>query len=339
LIFEAFGRVGALFALGFSAFRDAKRYRETVMVFGVILAALGGFLAYNMLTKPNALDVYLNGESLGIMRWDRGPLDPNYLKTHVLTRLASQYEAEILPADEISASPVRAGRNAATISFDAMVSNLIQNLEFYVYGAIITVNGDEAAMLSNIEAADGLLREITLSFHGENVIDLEIVEDVKIHSAKINKNDLMTRSQAYNTLITPRPVQMVHTVSSGESLYTIAGRYGMLLPGLLTANPNIIPSNFLQEGQLLVVVPNIPIISVRTLESLTFDEPILPPIEHRPTSSLPQGTQRQVQEGRAGISRTTAAITRINNKEISREVLTREVIHSAVPQIIEIGNR
>ena len=339
LIFEMFGRIGVLFALAFDGFKNARRYREIVMVLGVIFAVFAGVFAYNVLTSPNALAVTLNGEDLGIMRWDKGQPDADYLQTFVLARLASQYGTAVLPADEILASPVRAGRNAVTTSFDAMVSNLIYNLEFYVSGAVIVVNGEAAVKLSNIDLANALLDDIKTGFEGEDILHVEIIDDVQVVAADIHKDDLLTRNQAFSALVTPRPVQQIHAVQLGDNLYTIAGRYGMTLAALLTANPNIDPNNFLREGELLIVTPNLPVISVLTIENTTFNEAFDTATQHRLTSALAQGNQREVQEGCAGMARITADITKINGKEVEREVIVREVILAAVPKIIEVGNR
>jgi LysM repeat protein len=339
LILEAFGRIGALFALAFGRFKKVGRYREIVMVFVAALAVISGFFAYNVLARPNAFAVYLGDENLGIMRWDRGPLDADYLQTHVLTRLASQYGAEISPTSNITANPTRAGRSTAAVSFDSMVSNLIQSLDFYVYGAEIIVDGETAAKLSNSDVAQSLLDEITTGFRSEYILEIEITQEIQINPANIHKNDLLTRSQAFNTLAMPRPVQQIHAVQQGDNLYTIASRYGMTLLALLNANPNIDPTAFLQQGQLLIVTPYIPIISVKTLERATYQETITPPTEHRLTPNLPTGTQKQIQPGQPGLTQTTANITKINGLETTREIITRETIQPAVPQIIEVGHR
>ena len=233
------------------------------------------------------------------------------------------------------------GRGIETVSFDHMISTLAGGLDFYVDGAYIMVNGEAAVTLANVGQAEDLLYSIGRMFYRnpEGVPRFEFLEQVLIVPAQVHSSQVMNMDLARSTLTTHRTLQEVYIVRLGDSLYAIARRFGMTLNSLLMANPNIDPYANLREGTPLVVTVNIPIISVRTFERITFDEFVEPNMEHRHNPSMGAGQQRVYQEGSAGIVRVTADIVSVNGVEISRDVIFSEIILAAIPRIIEIGSR
>ncbi|MDR2167000.1 MAG: LysM peptidoglycan-binding domain-containing protein [Clostridiales bacterium] len=255
-IFETLGRIASLPKVAFLRLKKAKRYREISLVAFGIFAILAGLFAFDILRQPNALAVYVDGENLGILRQNGGRLDPEYLEMHTLTRLQSRFGTAIFPTKEIYASPVRVGRNAETISFDSMVTALENALDFYVYAAEIRVNGARAAILPSAAEAYALLDGIK----GENY---EFIEDIIVANIAIHNSYVLSRDEALEILTTPRVVRKAYTVRPGDNLYNIARNFGMSLSALLAANPDVNPEAFLREGDLLVVMPNIPVLNVR----------------------------------------------------------------------------
>jgi len=262
LIFEGFGRALSTPRTAFRNFRKTKYFPQVSMVFIAVMIIISGLFALNFATRPNALEVYIAGESLGIMRWSRGELDPNYLETHTLTRLQTTLGTDVFPQDDIVATPTRAGRNAETVTFDTMVTNIEQALNFYVDAAVIYVNGVRQAILPNAALAQDMLRSIIYTYsNGYNEL-YDFTENVSIARVLTHKSELQTESGARGVLTTPRVVQQIHIVRAGDSLYSIARNFGMSLTHLLAVNPDIDPDATLRQSTLITVTPNIPILSV-----------------------------------------------------------------------------
>ncbi|MCL2855090.1 MAG: G5 domain-containing protein [Defluviitaleaceae bacterium] len=339
LILEAFGRIGGLIAASFRNLRRGRYFRLTILIVIVLGVIGGGTIFISLASRPNAVLVAVNGENLGIARWDRGIIDPEYLTGHTITRLESQFGTTITLADEVDVRATRARRSAETITFDAMVTTLADMLEFYVYGAIITVNGRQEAKLGSAEQAEGLLSNIIEQFIEYDGQRYSFVENVIVNTANIHKNDVMTANYAETLLTTHRPVQEIYIVRQGDNLYNIARRFGMSLSQLLAANPNVNPDGRgLRENDPLVVTPTVPAISVRTYERVTVEQALPPPTEHRPNPAMPTGQQRIIQEGRAGQALFTMDIISINGVEVERVTISQQNTNEPLPQIIEVGS-
>lgn len=336
LIFNALVRLGKILV---QKFRRWRYFRLSILILVFIGVVGSGIVFVNAITRPNALSVAINDDVLGITHWDRGTPDPQYLIHHTTTRLESQFGTTITILDHVAIRGVRAGRSAETISFNAMATALADALSFYVYGAIIIVNGQHVAYLGNMNQAQHLLDSIVEQFRKYDGQRYSFVENVTIIPSNIHKDDLMTASYAQTILTTHRPVQEIHMVRHGESLYTIARRFGMTLPQLLAINPNVNPDGTeLRENDLLVVAPNIPTISVRTYERVTT-ETILPfTTQHRPTPTLPVGQQRLIQAGREGMAISTVDIISVNGIETERITIIQQTTQEPLQEIIEVGS-
>jgi len=290
-------------------------------------------------TRPNALSVYLNDEHIGTIRQEgRRSITLEYIETHTRARLEGQLGANVFISDEISAENTRIGRNAVNMTFDNLVTDIIGALDYYVHGAVIFVNGTEAANLSSLAYAEELLEQVAHLFHdGTDYVSYEFMEDVAVTQQYIHKSELMTYNNAFDALTSHRPVQEIHVVSHGENLSIIAAQTGMGMNALLAANPNVDPNVFLQVGQLLLVTRFTPLLSVITTHQDIFEEVLLPPVEFVQTTSLPPGQSRTMRQGENGLHIVAAIITRINGVEVSREIVSSEVITPPLSEIIHVG--
>ena len=305
--FERLGSIGRGFGNMWRDFKKLRRWREIVLASSLVLIFIVLFFVLRGASQPNGLQVYVDGEHIGVMRWDRGDLDPEYLTVHIVQRLRTQMGTDIFPVSEIVATPIRVGRNDDAVNFDTMVNDISRIFMYQLNGGLIIVGGERIAFLPNHEQAVAMIAYIVERFVNENTTSSYLVDDVVVTSTLLDGTDIMTWQIALARLTTPRVVEQVHIVQHLENLYNIAIMHGMTLNALLAANPTIDPAAFIQPGTPLVVLPNIPIISVRTYETSTFEEYI-------------------TIDGERVLARITADITRINGTEVARRVLATETI-------------
>jgi len=305
--FEGLGRIGKGIGGSIGNFKKVKRYREILLMLSIILIGLISFFVFSFATRPNGFDVYVDGENLGLMRWDRGALEPEYLATHIVQRIKTHHSTEIFPVSEIYATPVRVRRNDDAVNFDTMVNMISQRFDYNLTGGLIIVNGERVAFLNTQTAAVELIASIIESFSNEYTTGSYLMDDVVVSSALLSRSEIMTQQASLLALTTPRVVQQIHIAQRGDNLYNIAIMYGMSLNSLVAANPHIDPDAFLGEGAVLTVLPNIPILSVRTYERVTLEEYI-------------------DIDGQNVLARIVADVTKVNGTEVSRQVLSAETI-------------
>jgi len=194
-----------------------------------------------------------------------------------------------------------------------------------------------AATIASRAAADEVLTRVARHWGGEDIDNYECEEIVMFREEYIHRTDLMSNDAVFAALTARRSVQDAHRAQAGDSYYSIARSAGMTLDQLFAANPNVNPDAFLQEGQVLLVTRNLPILSVITTERVERDEIIPIPIEVVSVRTLPVGQQSVVQLGIEGLQRVTAEVVRVNDNISEERIISIEIIRPAVTEIIQIG--
>ena len=262
-IFEAIGGVFSGLANVYKNAKKTRRFRELTLIATFVLIIVAGIWAIGVTTRPNAFDVQLNGESLGVVRWQGYEMEAGYFETHVHHRLQSRFGTDVFLNAEIIATPTRAGSNTETITFSTMITAIINSIDFYINAAKINVDGTYVVTLANSTQAQSLIDDIKIGYAGHNHHSYVFEQDIVITTQRVNNSDVHTAAQAYEILTTPRYLREMHVVGPGDTLYTIAQHYGMTLSGLLALNPNVNPEGILSQGTPLLVTPNTSILTVR----------------------------------------------------------------------------
>jgi len=309
------------------------------VTFAFIFAIVG---MMRLVTRPNALEVFLDDALIGVMRLDgRRDINIDYIVLHAQTRLQGRYGSAVQLTGEISANPVRAGDGLA-LSFDGLMTALLRDADYYVHGAVISINGIYAVSVSSAANAEELLaRIIALHTYDMPYIDsYEFVETVAIAQTLVHHTNVLDTADAFAALTAFRPVQGTHVVQSGETLYGIAISTGMGLNALFAANPGIDADapGFLSIGQVLSVTRMLPTLSVRTFQRVVIEEAIPAPVENIPVSNLATGLRNIVQQGRDGLRRVTIDIVRVNGEETERRVVETEVLEEPIAEIAQVGS-
>ncbi|MCL2396634.1 MAG: LysM peptidoglycan-binding domain-containing protein [Defluviitaleaceae bacterium] len=266
MLLDFFGRMGNAVKRAFKHFKTTKYFRPAAMACAAILAVVMFIGLFNLLTRPNALEVYVNDQQIGIVRQEGRHIDGDYILRHATARLRGQLDTEIQFADEIIANPARIGSSVVAVTFDNLITELINVLDYYIYAGIITVDGVEMAALSSAYNAQGVLDDVAYHLGQDPDIDHSFAEEVTITRRYIHHSGLDTHQYAMDTLTTYRNVYETHTVRQGDNLSLIAYRAGMTLAALLANNPNVNPDTILREGDRLHIIRSVPALSLANEE-------------------------------------------------------------------------
>ena len=110
----------------------------------------------------------------------------------------------------------------------------------------------------------------------------------------------------------------------------------MTMEEMEALNPEV-DINKLMIGQELTVKETIPVLSVQTVEHITYSEPVECPVEEVEDSSMYQGESKILQAGVPGESLVTADVTYINGRETERTVTNTTVISEPTTKVVAVG--
>ena len=265
-ILDFFANIGRGIKRGYLRARTMRHFRTVSTFVALIFAISAAILVFSVATRPNALEIYLDGGTVpvGVVRMDGGrQVTPEYITRHATARLETQLGSHVRLVSEIEANPLRIGTGTAALTFDNLITALVNSLDYYVWGAIIIVDGAPSAALSSSNAAESLLSDIAGGLRqGGGAMSFQHVfaQEVEIENIYVRRQELMTRDAAYRALTTPREVPGFHIIQRGETFWSIGLSIGMSESDLIAANPGV-DYTALQVGQRIAVVRTVPVLS------------------------------------------------------------------------------
>ncbi|MRG85625.1 peptidoglycan DD-metalloendopeptidase family protein [Salinibacillus xinjiangensis] len=182
-------------------------------------------------------------------------------------------------------------------------------------------------------------KDIKLSVGQSTYLDVSFDEKVSLEEEKINPNELLTHDQALQLLERGTVADKIHKVQAGEALSTIAGKYDLSVPELLSLNPEMSEDSVIQIGQEVNVTGLEPFLDVVATEEKIVDETIDYKTEYKETDELYKGQTQVKQYGQEGMKRVHYRLTKKNGQVEKREVLESETIKEPVNKIILEGTK
>ncbi len=256
-----------------SAYKPLFGKKNSLPKFKLIIGcaiAIFVILVIYMFTNKNAVEVFVDGQSAGIV------LDKTYTKDYLTetctAKLKSSLNTNVQITSDIETKRVHAGKNDENVATgDYLLKQINDMLKYNVEASTISINGTEMAVVSNEEAAktvtDRILSEHVLDYV-ENTAD--IIEGPEIvgleYSTKfVDGSEIMTTDQAYEKLNGTKSQQITYTVVSGDSFGKIAARYGLTTAQLMEANPNIKDTTIISIGDEIKVNATVPLLDIRVV--------------------------------------------------------------------------
>ena len=163
-------------------------------------------------------------------------------------------------------------------------------------------------------------------------------EQVTFEKVHVQSPQILDQDQMHSILSQGLIEPIKHKVKSGESIWTIAQRYGLLADEVYQMNPDL-KGELLQIGQELKVSAIKPLLTVVTVEEVTETEVIPFSVESRKDLSLPQGERKVLQQGEKGLKTVLSKVVNENGSIKSKEILKVKIIKPPVSQIIVEGKK
>ncbi len=162
-------------------------------------------------------------------------------------------------------------------------------------------------------------------------------EEVMIRNVYVNEDDVLGEVEAEEQLLSPTFEIIDYTLVEGDNTWDIAMEHGMTVERLLQLNPEITDETKLQIGQVIKVEKASPVLSITTVEEATYKQIIPAEIEYVVFSNLYEGQTQVYQEGQDGLKEVTVSVTKVNGEEVSRELVSENILSEPVTKVIGYG--
>lgn len=173
------------------------------------------------------------------------------------------------------------------------------------------------------------------------IVDVYFDESVHIKKGYLKAVDLdklKTVDEALKYIHKGTDKEKKQVVGSGESFWTIAHENNISVNDLISANPDIDPKRLQIDQEISLIVPE-PLISVCTVENITYDKKIKYDVKYEKTSSLYKDEYRVKKNGTFGKKEVKAKLVKSNGKELGKVVLAEEVVAKPSTKIVYKGTK
>ena len=166
---------------------------------------------------------------------------------------------------------------------------------------------------------------------------MEFVNTVEIKPVYV-VDSILTIDEMEQALRASSNGSTTYTVAEGDTYYGIAYANDMSLSDLMALNPQA-NLDRLMVGDVLNVKELTPVLSVQTVEDVTYTEAIECPVETREDPTMYKGNSKIITQGVEGESQVNATVTYVNGQETNRVVNSTTVLREATTTVKAVGTK
>ena len=296
---------------------------------GVVAAALVVGTVYS----PGYV-VTVNGTDLGIVS------DPEVFENAV--RRAEDRASDILGYDytldhqvEYSFALSRESDFSPTAAFENYLFNQIGDV---MKSYVLTVDGKFIGASADKAQLETMLEHLAAPYTTEYTTSVDYVERVDITYQYISADVMQDLASMEEILSANTTGETTYEVVRGDTYSEIAHANDMTLDELMALNPQA-SLDRLMIGDVLTVKKTIPYLSVRTVDTVTYNTVIERPVEEVEDSSMYRGERKVLTAGSDGEALVTANVTYVNGYEEGREIIQSNTLVEATTEVVAVGTK
>ena len=312
-------------------------------ILALIIAILAIVLILLFVFRQNGKEVFIGETSMGIVE-DKSVTADSLLQT-LTAQLQQEVGANVKINETIEVKPlhISKARQKDGSQMDYLMPLLRQKVTYQVEAAAITVDGKEAVIVANQQEADAVFTTLQEPYKQQDEtrnIQYSFQEDVQVVLKYVDPSQIAAKENAVQTLQSGTRVPKEYTVQSGDALYKIAAKFDMTQEELKQMNADLIPQNgTVNVGWVLNVMAEVPMVSVKTTETVVLTEVEKYNVVYQQDSSKNKGYEKVTQQGKDGQKEVTKEIVRINGELTSEEVVSEKITVEPIDEIVVQGTK
>lgn len=307
------------------------RHPVSPLLYITLLCVGVGAIAFNgMYTK--AYVAYVDGHEVGVVSSEE---ELSSIVGNVETRVASVLGQEYSYDAEITLAPTYLDAGTQT-NARAVEDALFEDTGAMMDAYAISVDGQELGYAQTSQELEEMLEQVAEPYLTEQTVEHKFTQNVEIFPVELPSNTEFAPDTLQATLSGNKEEAEYVTVERGDTFNSIAEDAGLTGEELEQLNPDV---SRLTVGDELLVKQAVPLLSVETVVTETYEESIQSPVEYVDNPNLYEGTTRLKSAGQDGVEQVEARVTQINGVETQREEVSRTVVQQATTTYMYRGTK
>lgn len=236
--------------------------------------------------------------------------------------------------------------NAAKSEYDTenqfQIDLVEEDADAYAYMTTATYKLDKEPNESNLvmaseggQAGQESIQAQQISQDG--VVDISFAEDIQVLETYTDSSKISDLQTAIDEVTKDKEENQTYVVSEGDCLSSIAEKHNLYMAEILGMNPGLTADSVIGIGDLITVTVPKPELSVIVKKQMTYEESFSADVQYVYNDSRYTNEQTVLSEGADGYRQVTVVAEYENGEEISRNIVSQNVIQEPVPKVIEVG--
>ena len=290
----------------------------------------------NNIYSTNSFTIIEDGKELCKVR------NPKLLKktlSKLENEMRKKYKHEIKIENKFEAVESKAkDREIATEK--ELYSILKSNINYCILAYAVNINGKKVGVVSTEDEAKKAIEEIKNHFiqnyNKNSIIEIKTIENIKINQVKASNTEIKSKDELVNYIMKGVDEEQKYIVKEGDTYWTIAEHFNMTLDELISANLQSNPDKIQIGDELNLVVPK-PFVNIQVKRKVKQKENTPYEIEYNRVSYMFNDEQIIDRKGEYGVSEIESMVTEQNGIQISKEVISEDVITNPISEIVTTG--
>jgi len=315
-----------------------KTDKKLQKLVAAVLCSLIVLAVFVPIYNRSVLEVSVNGEVLGNVK-DTIALEQ--IKAELEEKYKDALGVDVEFVQEIKAVPIRAFGQEVDTEED-MLKKLESALSYRLKAVAINIADKEVALVKDKATAEKVLSEVKNHYINETpgeLVKVEVVEQVKLVERYVYPNQVIDMEDAVELILKGGVETRQYEVVQGDSLWSISRKENIPLDDLIKANPQLKSEHELALGEILNLNEIKPLLNVKLVKKVTYEESIPYKTETIRDDSLWTWDQIVKQPGEKGSKEIAAEVTFKNGIKVEETVLGEKVIKEPVNRIVARGTK
>jgi len=315
-----------------------KTDKKLQKLVAAVLCSLIVLAVFVPIYNRSVLEVSVNGEVLGNVK-DTIALEQ--IKAELEEKYKDALGVDVEFVQEIKAVPIRAFGQEVETEED-MLKKLESVLSYRLKAVAINIADKEVALVKDKATAEEVLSEVKNHYINETpgeLVKVEVAEQVKLVERYVYPNQVIDMEDAVELILKGGVETRQYEVVQGDSLWSISRKENIPLDDLIKANPQLKSEHELALGEILNLNEIKPLLNVKLVKKVTYEESIPYKTETIRDDSLWTWDQVIKQPGEKGSKEIAAEVTFKNGIKVEETVLGEKVIKEPVNRIVARGTK
>lgn len=315
-----------------------QEFRTKIITTAVTAAAVIAICTVaNLFDWSLGFEVIVDGENIGLVTDRQVVYD-------AIDDVRSEVKQHLGKDKSYDKDPVFVRRLVAEDSLsdkEGIKSALLANVDTMVEGYAIYIDGKVALGVSTPEAADWVFANYKKKYAGSEIAEdmsVDFCENVEVKKEFLHIALLETPEEAIEVLSGNNRELTTYTVKKGDTLWDIADKYDTTVEHILAMNEASVTDN-LREGASVNVERAVPLLSVRTVQTMSMTESVPFEVEEIKDDSIYEGRTVVARNGQEGTAKVLARVTKVNGVQTKKDVIESETLTQPVSKIVKVGTK